>query len=79
MNYTEIINALEQASAFDLYRLSMAIDNMIDEPKRLIEIKSKLHRGQDIEFYESRDSRVYQATLEQIKQTKTVVRTHGDG
>lgn len=79
MNYTEIISALEQASAFDLYRLSMGIDNMIDDPRRIIEIKSKLHLGQEIEFYEPRDNRVYQATLEQMKQTKAVVRTHDDG
>jgi len=38
MNYSDIIEALEQASAFDLYRLQSALDNIIHDPKRVMAV-----------------------------------------
>jgi len=79
MNYSEILLALDKASAFDLYRLQMAIDNMIDEPKRMIEIKMALRLGQEIEHYDASSNRMEPAIVEKIKQTKAVVKNLRDG
>ena len=78
MNYSDIINALNHASAFDLYRLRHAIDNMIDEPKRLIDIKAKLRLGQTAQWYDPSDNRVYNGTLVKIKQMRALVNSHHD-
>ena len=78
MNYSDIVNALNHASAFDLYRLRNAIDNMMDEPKRLIEIKAKLHLGQTVQWYDQSDNRVYDGTLVKIKQMRALVNSHHD-
>lgn len=79
MNYSEIIEALETASAFDLYRLQRALDNMIDHPKRLMEVKAALRLGQDIEYYDAAANRIERAIVEKIKQTKAIVRNLRDG
>lgn len=79
MNYAEIIQALDNASAFDLYRLHRALDNMIDDPKRIIEIKIALRLGQKIQFYDASTNRLHNAIVEQIKLTKAVVKKLDDG
>lgn len=79
MNYSDIIDALDKASAFDLYRLQMAIDNMIDDPKRIIEIKMALRLDQEIEHYDASSNRMEPAIVKQIKQTKAVVKNLKDG
>ncbi len=78
MDYSQIINALNHASAFDLYRLRNAIDNMIDEPKRLIAIKARLHLGQTVQWFNPSDNRVYDGTLIKIKQMRAVVSSNHD-
>ena len=63
MDYSEIIEVLSNASGFDLYRLRSAIDNMIDDPQRLIEVRLSLRLGQNIEYYEPNHNRVYELLL----------------
>ncbi|TVZ37839.1 hypothetical protein P886_2185 [Alteromonadaceae bacterium 2753L.S.0a.02] len=79
MNYSDIIQALNEASAFDLYRLQTALDNMIDDPKRLIEVKKALRLGMEIEYYDAAANRVEPAIVEKVKQTKAVVKNLRDG
>jgi len=66
VNYSDIIQALDEASAFDLYRLRTALDNMIDDPKRLIEVKKALRLGMEIEYYDAAANRVEPAIVEKI-------------
>jgi hypothetical protein len=42
MDYSIIIGELKQASLFDLYRLSVAINQQLENPRRLSEIKESL-------------------------------------
>lgn len=79
MDYSQIIEVLNNASGFDLYRLRSAIDNMIDDPQRLIEVRLSLRLGQNIEYYEPSHNRVYEGVVEKIKQTRVVVKCKDDG
>lgn len=79
MNYSEIIEALDSASAFDLYRLQTALGNMIGDPNRMIEVKKALRMGQEIEYYDAEANRIEAAIVERIKQTKVVVKNLRDG
>lgn len=79
MNYSEILEALDKASAFDLYRLQTAIDNLMDDPRRIIEIKKALRLGQEIEYYDASTNRMEAAIIEKIKQTKVVIKNLSDG
>ena len=73
MDYSQIINALNQASAFDLYRLRSAIENMMDEPTRVIDIKMRLRLGQTVQWFDPSDNRIHTGTLVKIKQMRAVV------
>lgn len=79
MNYSDIIQALETATAFDLYRLSKAIENMMEDPIRLLEVKASLRVGETIEYYEPTENRLIPAKLNKIRQTKVEVTNIEDG
>lgn len=74
MNYSELIQLLDKASAFDLYRLRTALDNMIDDPKRLIEVKAALRLGQQVQYYDAGENKIHNVIVERIKLTRVVVR-----
>lgn len=40
MNFTDVLKALNQASAFELYRMRAAIDRVLDEPRWMAAIQS---------------------------------------
>ena len=79
MNFSDLIALLDKASAFDLYRLSHVLNGMIDDPRRLMEVKAKLRLGQCVEFFDARNHRVREVRVEQIKQTRAAVRDLEDG
>ena len=73
MNYSEIINALDTASGFDLFRIKSAIDRMLDDPKNIAEIKQHLHLGQEIQYFDPTENRQIKATITAFKRTKVAV------
>jgi len=42
MYFPDVLKALNQASAFERYRMRAAIDRVLDEPRRLLAIQSRL-------------------------------------
>jgi hypothetical protein len=73
MNYSEIISALNQASGFDLFRLSAAIDLMLGDPKRIIEVKKSIQIGSQVEYFEASENRVVAARVLKFKRTRVIV------
>jgi hypothetical protein len=79
MNYTDLLNELQQASLFDLYRLSVGIDKMLDQPDRIKAIKRRVQPGMEIRYFDERENRLISATVEETQRTMLVVRNHSDG
>ncbi len=73
MNYSEIIEELETASTFDLYRLQVAIGHLLEEPKRLKAIKRRLKPGQEITYFDRGENRLVEARVIKLKQTRLLV------
>ena len=73
MDYPEIIKALESASTFDLYRLQVAIGHLLEEPKRLKDIKRRLKPGQELTYFDRGENRLVEARLIKLKQTRLSV------
>ena len=48
IDYANIIEELKDASLFDLYRLKSAINQQLENPQRLAEIKKRLRPGQKV-------------------------------
>jgi len=73
MNYSEIINALNNASGFDLFRIKSAIERMLDDPKCIAEIKQHLRINQEIQYFDPAENRIINATITAFKRTRVAV------
>jgi hypothetical protein len=79
MNYAEVLAALDEASLFQLYRLNAAINNQLDDPKRVRAVKQALRVGQTVRWFDSVDNRLQEATLLRINRTRAEIQNLGDG
>ena len=52
MNFTDVLKALSSASAFELYRMRAAIDRVLDEPRWMLAVQSRLRVGQSVEYFD---------------------------
>jgi hypothetical protein len=56
MDYSKTLEELKHASLFDLYRLSVAINQLLEGPRRLFEIKACLRSGQNISYFDDTEN-----------------------
>jgi hypothetical protein len=73
MNFTEVLDALNQASGFDLYRLRAAIDRTLDDPKWIVAIRKALRIGQEVEYFDSKDNRVCTGRVLELRQKSVLL------
>lgn len=73
MDYTHLVNELNQASAFDLYRLKVAINYELDNPSRLLAIKQKLHVGMELTYFDPTKNRLVKGQLVETRQKNVVI------
>jgi len=78
MDYSRIIEDLNQASLFDLYRLRIAIDHLLENPQRVAEIKKHLKPDQIIHYFDPTANRLIEATVIELKRTQILVRNSHD-
>ena len=79
MDYSGILQALKEASLFDLYRLRAAIDHMLDQPERLDAIRNRLKPGQTITYFDETENRLIEARVIRLKRTRLLVENRHDG
>ncbi len=79
MNYSAVLEALNTASLFDLYRLREAIQKQLEDPERLDAIKRQCRVGQRITWFDSAENRLVEAEILALKQTRVAVRNLVDG
>ena len=73
MNYAALLEALQQASGFELYRLRAAIDRALSAPERIDAIRRCIKRGQRIEYFDARDNRMYRGQVLEMRNTTLVI------
>jgi hypothetical protein len=73
MNYTNLVNELNKASLFDLYRLRIAISNELTNPARILAIKQKLYIGMELSYFYHAENRSIKAKLLELKQKNVVI------
>lgn len=76
MNYTNLLNDLNQATLFDLYRLYVAIGKELKNPKRLTMLKLKLRLGMELTYFYPKENRLLKAKLLELRQKNVVVRDY---
>jgi len=78
MDYSKILNELNSASLFELYRLNASIRQQLKDPKRISLIKSILKVGQLIKYFEAAENRLLDAEIIELKRTKVLVKNKHD-
>ena len=73
MDYSKILAELNNASLFDLYRLRVAIDQQLENPQRLSEIKKCLTPGQKISYFDEKENRLIDAYVLKIMRTNVAI------
>ena len=73
MDYTLLINELNKASSFDLYRLFVAIDKELRNPKRINLIKHRLVLGMELSYFNFVQNRLLKAKLLELRNTHALV------
>lgn len=78
MDFSRIIEELKKASSFDLYRLKAAINQQLENPDRLSEIKRSLRPGQNISYFDETENRLIEANVIKIMRTRLLVQNVDD-
>ena len=79
MNFSDVLKVLNQASAFELYRMRAAINRVLDEPRWLQAIQSMLQVGQAIEYFDAQANKPRHGKLLELRRKQAVVLDQDDG
>lgn len=79
MNFSDVLKALNSASAFELYRMRVAIDRALDEPRWVQAIQSRLQVGQSIEYFDAQSNTLRRGQLLELRRKQAVILDKDDG
>lgn len=79
MNFSDVLKALNHASAFELYRMRAAINRVLDEPRWLQAIQARLQVGQAIEYFDAQANTLRHGQLLELRRKQVVILDQGDG
>lgn len=73
MNFSETIASLNNASAFELYRLRAAIDRVLDHPGWMDAVRARLQVGQAIDYFDHATNRLHPGRILELRRKQAVV------
>lgn len=79
MNFSDVLKALNQASAFELYRMRAAIDRVLDEPRWVQAIHARLQIGLAIEYFDVQANTLRRGKVLELRRKQAVVLDQDDG
>ena len=79
MTYSEIMESLQQASSFDLYRLKAAIARQLESPERIAAIRVQLRIGQQVEIFNEDENKPETAVIHKFNPTTVAITVTEDG
>lgn len=79
MDYTRILQELQSATLFDLYRLHAAIAQQLDNPQRVEQVRSRLSPGMNIAYFDETENRLVKARVVELNRTRLIVENQEDG
>ena len=73
MNYSDVIRSLNEASAFELFRLRAAIDSVLDESRWLQAVQSRLRVGQEVRYFDPQANALRRGRVLEMRRKQAVV------
>ena len=74
MNVQTIFQQLESASDFELYRLNIAINKLLEDPERINTLRKKLVVGMQLDYFKTEENKAVSCEIIEIKRTRVSVR-----
>ena len=71
----DAMHSLQNASDLDLLRLYSALGHLLRNPARIMAIRRYLHLGQEVEFWNTRDTRMQRGRIIAFTPDQLVVQT----
>jgi len=72
--FMDLLDSLRQASSAELYRLYLAIGKMLDDPRRILEVRQRLHLGMAIGYIGDNPlAPPVRGTVVELRQTQAIV------
>jgi len=68
-----LLDALRNASSLDLYELSVAINQMLADPRRILEVRRHLHLGAPVMYFDHRRGTLAPGRVLQLQSAQVVV------
>jgi len=75
----DLISSLEKASLFQLWRLTDVIGKMLDDPSKLMRVKSQLVVGQETMYFDPDDNKDISCIIVKISRTRALIQRHDNG
>jgi len=79
MDYSQILKDLDDATSFDLYRLTSALQDEMESVERIKKVRSGLRIGQDITWFDNNTHQLVEAKILKFNKTRCLVRNVIDG
>lgn len=73
MNFSNVIQTLNQASAFELYRMRAAIDRVLDAPDWLQAVQARLKVGQVVQYFDPQANTLRRGQVLEMRRKQAVV------
>jgi hypothetical protein len=69
----KLIEELPMASSAELYQLSWVIDQLLADPRRIVQARSELHTGQRVQYFNWEDGKLRAAVVVSMKDRRVTV------
>ena len=73
MDIESLIEELSQTSLHDLHCFRLFVDRLIDDPKKIRDVKKRLYPGKEVEYYDENENRYIPAKILQIKRNRLLI------
>ena len=73
MNFSDVVNSLNEASAFELFRMRAAIDRVLEQPRWLQAVQSRLRVGQEIKYFDPQANALRRGQILEMRRSQAVV------
>lgn len=67
------------ATSAELYQLSWVIEQLLDDPRRIVQARSHLHLGQQVQYFNWSDGKLRAARMVSVKNDRVTVQDETSG
>src|SRR5471030_624596 len=70
---SRLLDALRNAPSLDLYELSLALNQMLSDPRRILDVRRHLHLGAQVMYFDHRRNALAPGRVIQLHSTQVTV------